>query len=205
MATKRSSKVLALIFTAFVMILSGCGDSTESSNSSFKAPELGDPADQLPIACEALRYFELHNLYRKSLGLSELYFSRLLYPAAQWHAEDMVANNYLAHVDSLGRNPSQRVAAFGYPAPGRIGENAAALSNPAAEAVFCGWKNSPGHHANMIRAQYTGIALGYGVDTSPYAHTWSSVFTTARIEGDPVQPISVTPNCPAATTLPSCP
>ena len=79
----------------------------------------------------------------------------------------MGANNYFSHTDSLGRDPFQRMAAFGYNYNTWKGENLAAGADTA-QGAFNLWKNSPGHNANMLNANFKviGIARVYsaGID-----------------------------------------
>jgi hypothetical protein len=76
------------------------------------------------------------------------------------------------------------------------GENIAA-GYSTAEAVFTGWKNSPGHDANMLNTNFTviGIGLEY-VQGSPYGNYWTTDFggyvdPTAH-EGGTITPVSTT-------------
>jgi uncharacterized protein YkwD len=77
--------------------------------------------------------------------------------AARWHSYDMAVNRYFSHVDSLGRDPGVRLAAFGYRQ--YWGEIIAAGYWSGAD-VFNGWKNSDGHDAIMINCAYRYIGIG---------------------------------------------
>src|SRR5215471_9161822 len=56
----------------------------------------------------------LINEYRAQNGLSQLSASVALTNAAEWMSADMATMNRFDHVDSLGRDPFVRMAAFGY-------------------------------------------------------------------------------------------
>ena len=58
------------------------------------------------------------------------------------------------------------------------GENIAA-GQPSAEAAFTDWMASPGHRANIERAGFRRIGVGYqpGVVGDPYGHYWTQMFT----------------------------
>ncbi|HEY8785857.1 MAG TPA: CAP domain-containing protein, partial [Candidatus Limnocylindria bacterium] len=58
----------------------------------------------------------LINAYRTSNGLQAVSPNGALNSAAGWMAGDMAARNYIGHVSSDGRSPTQRMWAFGYPA-----------------------------------------------------------------------------------------
>ena len=59
---------------------------------------------------------ELVNAYRASNGLQAVSPNGALTSAAVWMAGDMAARDYIGHVSSDGRSPTQRMSAFGYPA-----------------------------------------------------------------------------------------
>ena len=72
----------------------------------------------------------------------------------------MGVNAYFAHDDTpIARSWSQRSRDCGYTYNTGMGENIAA-GYPNAQAVFDGWKNSPGHNSNMLGSGYTTIGIG---------------------------------------------
>ncbi len=71
-----------------------------------------------------------------------------------------------------GRNFSARAAAFGYSA---AAENIAAGSN-SASALFCQWRNSPGHNTNVLGGSYTSTGIGEASGSGRYGIYWSSNF-----------------------------
>ncbi len=86
--------------------------------------------------------------------------------AAQGHSEEMVADDYFAHVAPSGLTPVGRIEATGY-LPNQqvgytLGENIAwgtlQLSTPA--AVVAAWIASPEHLANILFSQYRDTAIG---------------------------------------------
>ena len=93
---------------------------------------------------------------------------------ADSHVEELVADDYFAHVSPSGVTPVDRIRATGY-IPGNesgylIGENLAwgtlTLSTP--QAIVEAWMASPEHRANILEARYadTGIALAPAVPAS---------------------------------------
>jgi uncharacterized protein YkwD len=107
---------------------------------------------------------ELTNQHRASLGLSQLRASRSLTSAALWKAAHMAAYNYFAHDDPAPpthRTWDQRIRDCGYTYG--VGENiAAGYASPT--EVMQGWLGSPGHRANIERAEYKSIGVGAVAD-----------------------------------------
>jgi uncharacterized protein YkwD len=86
--------------------------------------------------------------------------------AAQGHSEEMVADDYFAHVAPSGLTPVARVEETGY-LPNQqvgytLGENIAwgtlQLSTPA--AIVAAWIASPEHLANILYSPYRDTAIG---------------------------------------------
>jgi len=77
--------------------------------------------------------------------------------AADWLSRDMAEKGYFSHIDSLGRDPGVRLAAFGY--HDGWGENIAA-GYQTANAVFAAWKASPGHNEGMLNGGFRTIGIG---------------------------------------------
>ena len=89
--------------------------------------------------------------------------------AASQHASDMLANNYLSHVNQQGQTPNQRAQAAGYPE--RVGENiswggSTGNLDPTAEVYrrHRDYFASPTHRANLLAPQHreAGVAVKTG-------------------------------------------
>jgi uncharacterized protein YkwD/stress response protein SCP2 len=102
---------------------------------------------------------ELTNRERARAGLPPLSHDPLLTAAAQAHSADMVARDFYSHTAPDGGRPWDRAAAAGS-ARRTIGENIACGQRSAAEVVQ-GWMNSPGHRANILKAGFTHIGVGF--------------------------------------------
>lgn len=125
---------------------------------------------------EEAAFLALINDYRRSNGLGALTVDVSLNAASEWMSADMAAKGYFAHTDSLGRDPFQRMAAFGYTAATWKGENIAAGYGSAAQ-VFEGWRTSAGHNANMLNGNYRTIGIGRAARAgSPYGVYWTTDF-----------------------------
>jgi uncharacterized protein YkwD len=120
-------------------------------------------------------FLTLINNHRAQNGLAPLAASYKLSKAAQWKSNDLGVNAYFAH-DDLNRTWVQRIRDCGYGYNTYLGENiAAGISG--AQAAFDLWRNSAGHNANMLGANYTAIGIGRAyVAGSPYGWYWTTEF-----------------------------
>lgn len=82
--------------------------------------------------------------------------------AALDHSVDMATKEYFEHDGQDGSKPSTRAAAAGYPSK-FVGENIG-LGHMTLEEQIQGWLNSPGHCANIMKADYKeiGAAVAFG-------------------------------------------
>ena len=89
--------------------------------------------------------------------------------AAESHCQELIADDYFAHVSPSGETPVERIRLTGY-IPNTsdgyvIGENLAwgtyQLATP--QSIALAWFASPGHLANILEAQYTQT----GIDVTP--------------------------------------
>ena len=92
---------------------------------------------------------------------------------------DMGQHGYFAHNSQDGRSPFDRMRAAGY-SGGLMGENIAA-GYPSPKAVVEGWIDSPGHRANLLRADFEHIGIGHYYKSgdggaAPYGHYWTQIF-----------------------------
>ena len=126
------------------------------------------------------QFLTLINSYRAQNGRGALTVSTNLNRAAHWMGNDLGVNRYFSHTDSLGRSPSQRALDCDYPAG--AGENLAAGTNwTTAQAAFDAWRNSSGHNANMLNANYRQIGIArVFVSGSQYGYYWVTKFGTVN-------------------------
>jgi uncharacterized protein YkwD/stress response protein SCP2 len=101
---------------------------------------------------------DLTNRERAGAGLPALAVDARLTAAAQAHSADMVARDFYSHTDPDGGRPWDRAAAAGA-ARRTVGENIACGQRSPADVVE-GWMNSPGHRANILKADFTHIGVG---------------------------------------------
>lgn len=96
--------------------------------------------------------------------------------AAQVHADDMAANNFMEHEGSDGSEPGERARLANY--SGSVGENIArGYRSP--EDVVAGWTRSDGHCSNMMNGGYSELGVGYAVSSSG-EEFWVQLFGTPR-------------------------
>jgi uncharacterized protein YkwD len=75
---------------------------------------LSSPSTAHALDGEEASFLTLINNYRAQNGLAPLTLSDQLNVVARWMANDMAANNYFSHTDSLGRDPFVRMDQLGY-------------------------------------------------------------------------------------------
>jgi uncharacterized protein YkwD len=102
----------------------------------------------------------LINAYRESNGLQAVFYNGALTAAATWMAGDMAAGNYIGHVSSDGRSPTQRMSAFGYPANSMYTGEDVGAGYGTAGAVLAGWQASSAHNAVLLNPNYNAIGVG---------------------------------------------
>jgi cysteine-rich secretory family protein/Calx-beta domain-containing protein len=157
---------------------------------------------------EEVAFCKIINDYRVANGLPALLVSTDLSEASDWHTDDMAAKNYFSHTDSLGRDPFVRMSVFGYNFNTWKGENIAA-GNSTASGTFTQWKNSSGHNANMLNANFKvmGIARSYNA-ASTYKYYWNNNFGgvvdgAVPCSGAPAPAPTPTPTPTPVPTLPT--
>lgn len=101
---------------------------------------------------------DLTNADRAAAGHIALSHDPRLAQAAQKKAEDMAAKGYFSHVSPEGRTPWYWLEAVGYEYT-YAGENLAINFTDSMD-VEEAWMNSPEHHANIVKPEYTQIGIG---------------------------------------------
>jgi uncharacterized protein YkwD len=140
----------------------------------------------------------LINAYRAGNGRQAVSPNSALTGAAAWMANDMAAKNYLSHVSSDGRSPTQRMTAFGYPAGSLYTGEDLGAGYGTANAVLAGWQASSVHNAVLLNPNYdaVGIGLAYNAN-STYKWYWVADFGGAggtvrvTLPAPPPQPVVV--------------
>ena len=119
----------------------------------------------------------LVNAYRASNDLQAVSANGALAGAAAWMAGDMAAKNYVGHVSSDGRSPTQRMSSFGYPATSMYTGEDLGAGYGSAGAVLAGWQASAAHDAVLLNPNYNAIGIGLVHDpASTYKWYWAADF-----------------------------
>lgn len=132
-----------------------------------------DPTAAPPVArLQAIRaeaLVDAMNRERAAYGLKPLHLNQELSLAAGDRIDDMFAKHYFSHVSPDGIDPFSWADKRGYDYS-EIGENLA-VGYPTADDVVDGWMHSPGHRANILKADFDeiGIATAAASPTRTYA------------------------------------
>jgi uncharacterized protein YkwD len=131
---------------------------------------------------EAAAAIELINAYRQEHGLAPLARSRRLDEAARAHAEDMALHNLVSHASSDGTDAFDRIRQY-YPYETWLGENIAA-GYRRADAVVDAWRQSPGHHDNLVLGEFQAIGLALAVNQEATYHWYWACDFGGQIDAD---------------------
>jgi uncharacterized protein YkwD len=162
MTIRRTAPLLAAVMTSIAVLL---------------APPTVAAAGAATIDRAELAEVGMINRFRAQRGLARLRIDATLTRAAGWHARDLGRTARFSHVDSLGRDPFERLRAFGYPSRDTWrGENIAA-GHPGAHATWLQWLNSPPHRATWLIPRFRAIGIArVRVPGSPYEWYWATTF-----------------------------
>ncbi len=144
-------KLIRSFFAVTFVMLMSLGFVLGSTETSFAAETTAS------FDGEEQALLSLVNDYRRQNGLGDLSFDGALQNVASWYSQDLADNNYFSHTDLQGRDPFQRLAAFGVDRDYE-GENLAA-GHADAGSVLTQWKNSPAHNGVLLTPDYTKAGL----------------------------------------------
>lgn len=103
------------------------------------------------------RMLALLNQARRAAKLAAVVADSELRAMALAHSLDMVEQHFFGHVSPTTGAPEDRARAAGL-LVSIVGENVAAAATP--EVAHEGLMSSPGHRANMLRAEFTHVGIG---------------------------------------------
>ena len=150
---------------------------------------VSNPEPVIDIPSLERRIHELINQQRTSHGLSALRFDSSLITIARKHSEDMAKNNYFAHTNLQGLDPSDRGTQAGYSCYKNYGSyyttgiaenifqtshsttyngikvNDMESSETIAQSTVNSWMNSPGHRQNILTSTYDREGIGVGISS----------------------------------------
>ena len=168
-----------LVLTITTVIAALTPAAAHAASAGVRIPRAAGAIDRIELV-----EVRLINRYRRAHGLRPLRIDSKLTRAAGWMALDMGRKRRFGHTDSLGRDPFQRLRAFGYPSRNTWrGENLAA-GNARPGPTRRQWINSPPHRANMLNPHYSVIGIArVRVAGSPYRWYWATTFGS-RLTGN---------------------
>lgn len=117
---------------------------------------------------------QLVNEARAEIGLRPLALDPRLTPIGRAHSEEMFRLRYFGHTSPVTGSPFDRIEAAGVEYS-RAGENLAYAQSVA--VAHRGLMESPGHRANILRAEFTRIGIGV-ISAGPYGRMFTQVFLT---------------------------
>lgn len=149
------------------------------ANPHFKNPALIYPGQKVTIpVLENVKSIEsqviqLTNQQRAKFGLPALKADWQLSRIARYKSADMRDQNYFSHTSPTYGSPFSMMSNFGVTYR-TAAENIAAGQRTAQEVVNA-WMNSPGHRANILKADVTYIGVGYAEGGSK-RYYWTQMF-----------------------------
>lgn len=171
-------KLLSLCLLLSLLLFSFNLPNGEPTSVGFNTNPSGKESIEVVNSAFESELISLINNYRKSKGLNTLIAHPDLMRASRYHAADMGHENYFEHAthnrvnDQLQRGMStfKRIKRF-YSGFANTENCGAGYYSP--EAVFNGWINSPGHHANLLNKNSTHMGVGfYQTNHSEYKRYW---------------------------------
>jgi uncharacterized protein YkwD len=165
------------------------------------APRAGQASSLDP---EEQAFVNRVNQWRAANGAPPLSVNAQMSAAAQWMAEDNAARNLLTTVDSLGRDPDERLADYGVYPSSRSEFDAYGYESGAhlADSYF-----PSGYGDRLCDPKFTAIGVGRTFqDPSLGDLNWTWVIDLAKFPGDPMTgPGNSCPNEPGPVPSPTTP
>lgn len=137
-----------------------------------------DLPDGLQLTADAVaerQMLDLVNEERTAAGLRPLAWDDRLLPVARQHSEEMFRLKYFSHQSPVSGSPFDRLRAAGITYT-RAGENLAYAQS--VSVAHRGLMQSPGHRENILRPEFTHIAVGV-ISAGPYGRMFTQVFLAA--------------------------
>jgi uncharacterized protein YkwD len=147
---------------------------TRLGEDQSEALDLPDDLSLAPDAVAERQMLDLVNEERSGAGLRPLAWDDRLVPVARQHSEEMFRLKYFSHVSPVSGSPFDRLkaAGIGYT---RAGENLAYAQS--VSVAHRGLMQSPGHRENILRPEFTRMAVGV-ISAGPYGRMFTQLFLT---------------------------
>jgi uncharacterized protein YkwD len=136
--------------------------------------DLPDGIEVIPDPIAERQLFELVNEERTQRGFGALSWDDRLVPVARAHSEEMFKLKYFSHDSPVAGSPFDRLRAAGI-TYSRAGENLAYAQS--VSVSHRALMNSPGHRENILRPEFTRIAIGV-MNAGIYGRMATQLFLT---------------------------
>jgi len=145
-----------------------------ANDTESLANVLPDNLSLAPDPAAERQMFDLVNEERANAKLSALAWDDRLLPVARAHSEEMFKLKYFSHTSPVSGSPFDRLKAAGitYKA---AGENLAYAQS--VTVAHQGLMQSPDHRANILRPEFTRIAIGV-IYAGAYGRMFTQMFIT---------------------------
>ncbi len=119
--------------------------------------------------------FDQINADRQSAGLSKLSYSTTARDHARLHSKDMAVNNFFSHTSPTRGSFSTRIQDTGI-SYRWAGENI--YYGSSVSGAHQALMNSPGHRANIMKADATHVGIGVAYDEVDHLYYVTEIFYT---------------------------
>ena len=145
-----------------------------ANDTESLASVLPDNLSLAPDPAAERQMFDLVNEERTGAGLAALSWDDRLLPVARAHSEEMFKLKYFSHTSPVSGSPFDRLkaAAISYKA---AGENLAYAQS--VTVAHKGLMDSPDHRANILRPEFTRMAIGV-IYAGAYGRMFTQMFIT---------------------------
>jgi uncharacterized protein YkwD len=163
------------MFCSFLLALGLAGCAAEQEGVPIEQPSFYVSMASARAEVDAKAAAAMISGFRRNNGLGPVVVDKELMRLAREHAREMAARNEMGH--NVGRRFEDRIANSTVRARA-VAENVGAGYHTLAEA-FSGWRDSPGHRANMLNPEVTriGIAAAYAPG-SKYKVFWALILAS---------------------------
>jgi uncharacterized protein YkwD len=136
--------------------------------------DLPDNLTLTPDAAAERQMFDLVNEERRNAGRKPLEWDDRLLPIARQHSEEMLRLKYFSHQSPVTGSPFDRLKAAGI-TYSLAGENLAYAQS--VTVAFRGLMESQGHRENILRPEFTRMAIGV-ISAGAYGRMFTQMFVT---------------------------
>lgn len=183
-----------LIIGIFISIVQVQQPQKKDSSAQIALKNCTVDVSKLTLTAIEKQMFDTINTYRQQQGLQPLNYDQNLQRGAAWMSQDMHDHKNLNHTDTLSRDVGARLKDCGLVNESSWGENISE-GYQTVQAAFDGWKNSPGHNANMLgNFTHMGISENNTYWTLDLANLNNGNTQPPPVSGQSTPPVSLNPS-----------